>query len=123
MIAICRAAVAPEFADRDLLILSDNQGCVDLINRVLECGLDEVQRRSRHPLPWMRQAYAQRHRIKVIWVKGHRGHILNEAADRLAALAILEGNGADPRTVADELADMRSLFTLAATAVLHGRAA
>jgi ribonuclease HI len=122
MIAICRAAVASELSGRELLILSDNQGCVDLINRVLERGLDEVQRRSRHPLLWMRQAYAQRHRIKVIWIKGHRGHILNEAADRLAALAILEGNGTNPPAIADELADIRSRFIRPATAALGLRA-
>jgi ribonuclease HI len=103
MIAICRAAVAPELADRELLILSDNRSCVDLINRVLENGVSEVQRRSRHPLPWMRQAYAQRHRIKIAWIKAHSGHILNEAADRLAALAISEGQGVAPAVIADEL--------------------
>lgn len=123
MIAICRAAVAPELADRDLLILSDNQGCVDLINRVLEHGVYEVQRRSRHPLPWMRQAYAQRRRIKVAWVKGHHGHILNEAADHLAALAIREGNGVSSHAIADELAEIRSRFTRLATSTSIGQAA
>jgi ribonuclease HI len=123
MIAICRAAVAPELADRDLLILSDNQGCVDLINRVLEHGVYEVQRRSRHPLPWMRQAYAQHRRIKVAWVKGHHGHILNEAADRLAALAIREVNGVSSDAIAGELAEIRSRFTRLATSTPIGRAA
>lgn len=55
----------------------------------------------------MRQAYAQRHRIKVAWIKAHSGHILNEAADRLAALAIREGQGATPAVIADELSAIR----------------
>lgn len=107
MIAICRAAVAPELADRELLILSDNRSCVDLINRVLRNGVSKVQRRRRHPLPWMRQAYAQRHRAKVAWIKAHSDHILNDAADRLAALAISEGQGVAPAVIADELSAIR----------------
>lgn len=119
MIAICRAAVAPELADRELLILSDNRSCVDLINRVLENGVSEVQRRSRHPLPWMRQAYAQRHRIKVAWIKAHSGHMLNEAADGLAALAIREGQGAAPAAIADELAAIRGRIASPPPPALH----
>ncbi|WP_280317991.1 ribonuclease HI [Nocardia wallacei] len=110
IIAICTAAVAPELLDRELLILSDSQAAVELLNRCFDHGVGSIRRTSRHPVRWMRQAYEQRHRVRLAWIKGHSGHPLNSAADRLANLAITEGTGMPACHAKDEAELVRELI-------------
>ncbi|GAA2435946.1 hypothetical protein GCM10009856_53610 [Mycolicibacterium llatzerense] len=77
-----------------LTVLSDSRAAVAMVNRwkrgdfVLPAEYPVVESGSdRNLIAMQRRIHAERSRIKLRWVHGHRGEPLNEGADALARLA------------------------------------
>ncbi|MEB0004015.1 hypothetical protein QN357_13875 [Cryobacterium sp. RTC2.1] len=89
--AITEAIEANRSANR-MCVLTDSQPALSLISETISTGII----RDRHGKPGAKNAAAllnrlhwlsRKHVITFEWIKGHAGHPLNSAADRLAVQA------------------------------------
>lgn len=84
-------------AVRPVVVVSDSQNAVRLVNRYLETGTCPEVRNSRISRTLKRiHLIATERDVEVRWVRGHSGDPLNEAADRLAVLT-RRTHDVDPR--------------------------
>tara|TARA_B100000427_G_C15504544_1_gene593340 strand:- start:711 stop:1175 length:465 start_codon:yes stop_codon:yes gene_type:complete len=93
LLAVIVALETLKFEDTDVTIYSDSKYVVDAVTKGWVFNWEKKNfAKKKNPDLWKRflKIYPK-HRVEVVWVKGHAGNELNEVADRLAVSAYQEG--------------------------------
>lgn len=93
LLAVIIALETLKFDGTDVTIYSDSKYVVDAVTKGWVFNWEKKNfAKKKNPDLWKRflKIYPK-HSVKFVWVKGHAGNELNEAADRLAVSAYQEG--------------------------------
>ncbi len=88
LMAVCVALEALKVAC-DVTVYSDSRYVVDAVDKGWVFGWEKKRfKDKKNPDLWMRflQVY-RRHRVKMVWVKGHASNVENNRCDQLAVAA------------------------------------
>ena len=94
LLAVCVALEALKFDGTDVTLYSDSKYVVDAVNQRWVFGWEQKRfTGKKNPDLWMRflRVY-RRHRVRLVWVKGHASNVENNRCDELAVAAANSGH-------------------------------
>ncbi|PKP00223.1 MAG: ribonuclease HI [Bacteroidetes bacterium HGW-Bacteroidetes-8] len=92
--AVIVALEAIKKKNAEVTVYSDSSYVCDAVNKSWLFGWEKKGfAKKKNPDLWIRflEVY-RRHNVKLVWIKGHNGHLENERCDRLAVNASMADN-------------------------------